>query len=87
MSLHFALAACVETLWQDKPIHWRAHRLKEMGFGVGLWNWPDYDLCGFMIGGTAGRTTLYGEGLQHEDGHSLVLANTIPNCISYDLWL
>jgi pyruvate dehydrogenase E1 component len=39
---------------------------------------------GFLIGGTAGRTTLNGEGLQHEDGHSLILANLIPNCISYD---
>ena len=39
---------------------------------------------GFLIGGTAGRTTLNGEGLQHEDGHSHVLAATIPNCISYD---
>ena len=39
---------------------------------------------GFMIGGTAGRTTLNGEGLQHEDGHSHVLASTIPNCVCYD---
>jgi pyruvate dehydrogenase E1 component len=37
-----------------------------------------------MLGGTAGRTTLNGEGLQHEDGHSHILASTIPNCISYD---
>jgi pyruvate dehydrogenase E1 component len=37
-----------------------------------------------MMGGTAGRTTLNGEGLQHEDGHSLLLAATIPNCVSYD---
>ncbi len=44
------------------------------------------DMCarGFMIGGTAGRTTLNGEGLQHEDGHSHILASTIPNCITYD---
>ena len=48
------------------------------------WLAGDMRACGFMIGGTAGRTTLNGEGLQHEDGHSLVLANTIPNCISYD---
>jgi hydroxypyruvate isomerase len=41
----FALAACAEMLWQDKPIEWRASRLKEMGFGVGLWNWPDHDLA------------------------------------------
>ncbi len=39
---------------------------------------------GFMLGGTAGRTTLNGEGLQHEDGHSHIFAGTIPNCISYD---
>ena len=39
---------------------------------------------GFLHGGTAGRTTLNGEGLQHEDGHSHILANTIPNCVSYD---
>jgi pyruvate dehydrogenase E1 component len=39
---------------------------------------------GFLLGGTAGRTTLNGEGLQHEDGHSHVLASTIPNCIPYD---
>ena len=40
----FPLAACAEMLWQEKPIEWRASRLKEMGFGVGLWNWPDHDL-------------------------------------------
>ena len=39
---------------------------------------------GFLIGGTSGRTTLNGEGLQHEDGHSHILASTIPNCVSYD---
>jgi len=39
---------------------------------------------GFLIGGTAGRTTLAGEGLQHQDGHSLVSASTIPNCHAYD---
>lgn len=40
----FQLAACAEMLWRDKPIHWRASRLKEMGFGVGLWNWPAWDI-------------------------------------------
>jgi len=40
----FQLAACAEMLWQDKPIAWRAARLHEMGFGVGLWNWPAWDL-------------------------------------------
>jgi len=48
------------------------------------WAAGDMRACGFMIGGTAGRTTLNGEGLQHEDGHSLILSSTIPNCISYD---
>ncbi|MFV0574389.1 MAG: pyruvate dehydrogenase (acetyl-transferring), homodimeric type [Vibrio sp.] len=48
------------------------------------WMAGDQQARGFLLGATAGRTTLNGEGLQHEDGHSLVLANTIPNCISYD---
>ena len=41
----FQLAACAEMLWRDRPIDWRAARLTEMGFGVGLWNWPDHDLA------------------------------------------
>ena len=45
MSSQFALAACAEMLWRDRPIEWRASRLKEMGFGVGLWNWPEHDLA------------------------------------------
>lgn len=48
------------------------------------WAAGDSRARGFMLGGTAGRTTLNGEGLQHQDGHSHVLANTIPNCVSYD---
>lgn len=48
------------------------------------WAAGDSRARGFLIGGTAGRTTLNGEGLQHEDGHSHLLANTIPNCVSYD---
>ncbi len=48
------------------------------------WAAADQRTRGFLIGGTAGRTTLNGEGLQHEDGHSQLLANMIPNCISYD---
>ncbi|RKF20869.1 pyruvate dehydrogenase (acetyl-transferring), homodimeric type [Alginatibacterium sediminis] len=48
------------------------------------WMAGDQQARGFLLGATAGRTTLNGEGLQHEDGHSLVLANTVPNCISYD---
>ncbi|HBT57426.1 MAG TPA: pyruvate dehydrogenase (acetyl-transferring), homodimeric type [Pseudomonas sp.] len=48
------------------------------------WAAGDSRAKGFLIGGTAGRTTLNGEGLQHEDGHSHLLASTIPNCRSYD---
>ncbi len=48
------------------------------------WAAGDLRARGFLLGGTAGRTTLNGEGLQHEDGHSHILASTIPNCVSYD---
>ena len=49
-----------------------------------IWSAGDMRARGFLIGGTSGRTTLNGEGLQHEDGHSHVMAATIPNCRSYD---
>ncbi|MDH5545226.1 MAG: pyruvate dehydrogenase (acetyl-transferring), homodimeric type [Gammaproteobacteria bacterium] len=48
------------------------------------WAAGDMQARGFLIGATAGRTTLAGEGLQHQDGHGLILAGTIPNCVSYD---
>ena len=48
------------------------------------WAAGDMQARGFLIGGTAGRTTLAGEGLQHQDGHGLLTASTIPNCIAYD---
>jgi pyruvate dehydrogenase E1 component len=48
------------------------------------WAAGDSRARGFLVGGTAGRTTLNGEGLQHEDGHSHVLSSVIPNCVSYD---
>ena len=48
------------------------------------WAAGDMQARGFLIGGTAGRTTLAGEGLQHQDGHGLLVASTIPNCIAYD---
>jgi pyruvate dehydrogenase E1 component len=48
------------------------------------WAAGDQQARGFLIGGTAGRTTLAGEGLQHQDGHSLLMAASIPNCVSYD---
>ena len=49
-----------------------------------IWQFGDARGRGFLCGGTAGRTTLNGEGLQHEDGHSLVLASTVPNLRAYD---
>jgi pyruvate dehydrogenase E1 component len=48
------------------------------------WAAGDLQARGFLLGGTSGRTTLNGEGLQHQDGHSHILASTVPNCISYD---
>ncbi len=48
------------------------------------WAAGDIQARGFLLGGTAGRTTLNGEGLQHQDGHSHILASTIPNCVAYD---
>jgi pyruvate dehydrogenase E1 component len=49
-----------------------------------IWSCGDMLCRGFLLGGTSGRTTLNGEGLQHEDGHSQVLASTVPNLLSYD---
>ena len=53
-------------------------------FGDLAWAAGDMRARGFLLGGTAGRTTLNGEGLQHEDGHSHVFSSVIPNCVSYD---
>jgi pyruvate dehydrogenase E1 component len=49
-----------------------------------IWAAGDSQTRGFLVGATSGRTTLAGEGLQHQDGHSQLLASTVPNCISYD---
>jgi pyruvate dehydrogenase E1 component len=49
-----------------------------------IWAAADSRARGFLLGGTAGRTTLNGEGLQHEDGHSHIMSATVPNCVSYD---
>jgi pyruvate dehydrogenase E1 component len=49
-----------------------------------IWAFGDSRGRGFLLGATAGRTTLHGEGLQHDDGHSLVLASTVPNVLAYD---
>src|SRR6202041_4041746 len=49
-----------------------------------LWAAGDMQARGFLLGATAGRTTLAGEGLQHQDGTSLLVATTVPNCVAYD---
>lgn len=73
----FQLAACAEMLWQDKPIHWRAARLHEMGFGVGLWNWPEWDLDALeKIGATFTIMNGYLQGrLTDEEGANLLIAS------------
>lgn len=74
-SQSFALAACAEMLWRDKPIEWRAARLKEMGFGVGLWNWPAWDLAALIkTGATFTIMNGYLEGwLTDADGCAMLL--------------
>ncbi len=52
--------------------------------GDSIWSFADNRGRGFLLGATAGRTTLNGEGLQHQDGHSLLLAATVPSCRAYD---
>lgn len=72
---HFPLAACAEMLWPDQPIDWRASRLKEMGFGVGLWNWPAHDLAALeRTGATFTIMNGYLEGrLADTDGADMLL--------------
>jgi len=71
----FQLAACAEMLWRDRPIEWRASRLREMGFGVGLWNWPDWDLARLeRTGATFTIMNGYLEGrLADEEGAAMLL--------------
>ena len=75
--MSFQLAACAEMLWRDKPIHWRASRLKELGFGVGLWNWPGHDLTALeKTGATFTIMNGYLEGRLADDaGAELLLAS------------
>src|SRR5690606_28447190 len=82
--------------WMAAATAYKFHRIQMIPFyifysmfgfqriGDFAWAAGDIRARGFLIGGTAGRTTLNGEGLQHQDGHSHVLASTIPNCVSYD---
>ena len=53
-------------------------------FGDLVWASGDMRARGFIVGGTAGRTTLAGEGLQHQDGHNYIMFGMVPNCVSYD---
>jgi hydroxypyruvate isomerase len=71
----FKLAACAEMLWRDKPIEWRASKLKDMGFGVGLWNWPAHDLTKLeMTGATFTIMNGYLEGrLADDEGANMLL--------------
>ena len=71
----FPLAACAEMLWRDRPIEWRCARLKEQGFGVGLWNWPEHDLAKLEATG-ASFTIMNGYlrgRLTDDDGAALLL--------------
>jgi pyruvate dehydrogenase E1 component len=82
--------------WIAAATAYKYHRIRTMPFyifysmfgfqrvGDLCWAAGDIRSRGFLLGGTAGRTTLAGEGLQHQDGHSHVIAHTIPNCASYD---
>ncbi|KQI70267.1 hydroxypyruvate isomerase [Loktanella sp. 3ANDIMAR09] len=79
MTAAFQLAACAEMLWQDRPIAWRAARLHEMGFGVGLWNWPAWDID--ALERTGAHFTImngYLEGrLADDDGAEMLLKSAL----------
>ena len=73
----FPLAACAEMIWRDRPIEWRASRLKEMGFGVGLWNYPGWDVDALVkTGATFTIMNGYLEGrLTDAEGCEMLLAS------------
>jgi hydroxypyruvate isomerase len=73
--MSFTLAACAEMLWLDRPIEWRAARLNELGFQVGLWNWPGHDLAKLeQSGATFSIMNGYLEGrLADDDGANMLL--------------
>ena len=77
MGSPFPLAACAEMLWRDRPIEWRAARLAELGFEVGLWNWPDHDLDALeRSGATFSIMNGYLEGrLADDEGADALLAS------------
>ena len=75
--MSFQLAACAEMLWRDRPMDWRASRLKEMGFGVGLWNWPAWDVAALVkTGATFTIMNGYLQGrLTDAEGAEMLLAS------------
>ncbi|MER9600538.1 hydroxypyruvate isomerase, partial [Mesorhizobium sp. M0244] len=79
MSQPFQLAACAEMLWLDRPMAWRVARLHEMGFGVGLWNWPDHDLAALeKSGATFTIMNGYLEGrLADDEGADMLLKSAL----------
>ena len=77
MTSPFTLAACAEMLWRERPIEWRAARLKELGFQVGLWNWPDHDLAKLeKSGATFSIMNGYLRGRLTDDAGAAVLLKT-----------
>ena len=77
MTQPFTLAACAEMLWPERPIDWRARRLTELGFGVGLWNWPELDLVALERSGatfTIMNGYLHGR-LADDEGADALLAS------------
>ncbi|WP_170603948.1 TIM barrel protein [Ruegeria arenilitoris] len=82
MSQPFQLAACAEMLWLDRPMDWRAARLTEMGFGVGLWNWPELDIE--KLGGIGANYTImngYLEGRLADDKGADLLLNSAKEAV------
>ena len=79
----FQLAACAEMLWPDKPMSWRCSRLAEMGFAVGLWNWPDHDLNALERSGASfSIMNGYLEGrLADDDGAERLLASAAETAL------
>ena len=82
----FTAAGTAYATWGEPMIPFYAY-YSMFGFqrvGDAMWAFGDMRGRGFLLGATAGRTTLNGEGLQHQDGHSLLLASTVPNLAAYD---
>ena len=76
------LAVCAEMLWLDKPLEWRISRLTEMGFSIGLWNWPDWDLSNTSrLGATFTTINGYLEGRLADDAGAELLLKSATQTI------